>query len=95
MRNRYPFSTEAVAWTAIAETLEMCEAMPFWLGGGRAYGLSSIVIMLKVDELISTAAYIHMQQRAEGQHAIRKWRTNANLARQFARDARREARQGR
>lgn len=89
------FKTEAEAWEAIADTLEMIEGMPEFLAGGSAAGLGGVVVMLYSDGVINAGAVLEMSDRIQAALGEREWlakigewKPRVIIARKFAEQAR-------
>ena len=95
------FKTEAEAWDAIADTLEMIEAMPQFDYGGNCSGLCAVIRMMQQDTCINHSIYDAMKRRIEDKlwerrnrssYLARKgnWLPRVAIARRFAEEARGE-----
>ena len=89
------FKTEAEAWEAIADTLEMIEGMPEWEHDDPAMGLCEVRLMLRHDGLLSDEVSMRMTRRLakalNGREWLYKrgaWKPRVIIARKFAEQAR-------
>ena len=90
------FKTEAEAWEAIADTLEMIEGMPSHRDDyGSASGLCTVSDMMWSDGLIDDNIFLQMLARIELSLGPAKWlaikgawKPRVTFARKFAEQAR-------
>ena len=89
------FKTEAEAWEAIADTLEMIEEMPPRRDGSTTLGLCAVLGGMVHDGLITNSIYLTMSDRIERALGSAtwlatavKWKPRVTFARKFAEDAR-------
>lgn len=86
------FKTEAEAWEAIADTLEMIEGMPEW-DHGPARGLCEVITMLRFA--LVESELLGMRARIKDSLGDREWlakpgawKPRVTIARKFAEQAR-------